>query len=379
MSENLAATDTPPNAPITDGQVQAPVGKRRRAIADVRWSAYSGILIFAVVIVVFSIWVPSVFLTTSNWQSIAQSQAITAILAMGLLFPLSAGVFDLSAAQCLGLTGLVCSWLMTSGPKVAFPVAIGLALAVGLLVGLLNGFLVAIVGLDSFIATLGTTSLLLAGGELVANGKYFGSFPSGFNSLTSGKLIGVPIVAVYVVILGLIFWYLLEHTPLGRRINATGANRDAARLAGIRTKRLIFCSLVASSLVAAIAGVLYASTIGTTNQNDGPPYLLPAFTAAFLGATQIKPGVFNVWGTFIAVYLLGTGVDGLQLVGGKLWITDVFNGAALIIAVSSALIGDRLRGGNVVSRLFKRRPTPPATMESPTSLGAEATPGAITP
>lgn len=330
------------------------VRPERRRGAEVQWSAYLGIVIFVLIVTTFSIWIPDLFLTTSNWQSIAQTGAITAILAVGLLIPLSAGAYDLSCAQCLGFTSLVCSWLMIQGPRLSVPVAIAITLLVGLVVGLLNGFLVAFLRLDSFIATLGSTSLLLAGCILIANSEYLGPFPSDFTSLTSGRFLGVPTICLYLAALGLLVWYVLEHTPLGRRIQATGANAEAARLAGLRTRRLIFGSLVASAVVASIAGILYASVIGTTNQNDGPPYLLPAFTAAFLGATQLKPGTFNVGGTVIAVYLLGTGVQGLQLIGGQIWIVTAFNGAALLVAVSSAQISERLRGDQAVSRMLRR-------------------------
>jgi ribose transport system permease protein len=373
MPDTHAATDNPQHTapaasddPLIQNRMSPDSGGKRGR--EVQWSAYLGILIFVVVIVIFSIWIPDRFLTASNWQSIAQTGAITAILALGLLVPLSAGVYDLSCAQCLGFTALVCSWLMTQGPHLSVPLAIVVTLIVGLFVGLFNGFLVAIVGLDSFIATLGTTSLLLAGCVYIANGQYLGPFSSSFASLTSGKILGIPTICLYLLVLALLVWYLLEHTPLGRRVQATGANADAARLAGLRTRRLIFWSMVVCAVVASMAGILYASVIGTTNQNDGPPYLLPAFTAAFLGATFLKPGIFNVWGTVIAVYLLGTGVQGLQLVGGQIWIVTAFNGAALLIAVSSAVISERFRGEHAVSRML-RRLSPAHGRDAPTSAG----------
>lgn len=372
-SETLQVIAQPTgDAPPSPEELVSTESGVRRRWGDVRWSAYLAIAIFILVIVVFSLWIPDLFLTASNWRSIATTGAITAILALGLLVPLSAGVYDLSAAQALGFTGLLCSWFMTKGPHLSIPLAILATLVCGLIVGLFNAFLVAFLRLDSFIATLGTTSLLLAGSVFLANGQYLGPFSSGFTSLTAGRFLGVPKICIYLLILALIVWYLLEHTPLGRRVQATGANVDAARLAGLRTRRLIFWSMAASSVVASIAGILYASTIGTTGQNDGSPYLLPAFTAAFLGATILKPGIFNAWGTVIAVYLLATGIQGLQLIGGQLWITNLFNGAALLIAVSSALISDRLRGGHAAARLLKRS----LRAHTTTAPSAEASPAA---
>jgi ribose transport system permease protein len=99
---------------------------------------------------------------------------------------------------------------------------------------------------------------------------------------------------------------------------------------------------VTSSLLASCAGVLLASKLSTATPDLGPAYLLPAFAAAFLGTTQIKPGKFNVLGTLLAIFLLATGVKGLQLAGAADWVTDLFNGLALIIAVGLSLWGARL-------------------------------------
>lgn len=373
---SIADSEAGPSRPEASASAGRDASKGAR---EIQWSAYLGIVIFGLIILLFALWIPDLFLTTSTLQSILTTGAITAIVALGLLIPLSAGAFDLSVAQNLGLSGLFCSWLMTKH-GVSVPLAILLTLLLGLAVGLFNAFLVAIVRLDSFIATLGTTSLLLAAAVGISQGQYLGPFDSSFTSLTDGKVLGVPTICVYVLVLALVLWYLLEHTPLGRQIQATGANVEAARLAGLRTRRLIFWSMVASAFVASIAGVLYASTIGTTNQNDGPPYLLPAFTAAFLGATMLKPGMFNVWGTLIAVYLLGTGVQGLQLAGGQVWVTYLFNGAALLLAVSSAVITDRLRGSHAVARLLGRRSrelnqtAPSADASTTASLAGDSAP-----
>ena len=166
--------------------------------------------------------------------------------------------------------------------------------------------------------------------------------------------------------LALIAWYLLEHAPFGRRLQATGAGPEAARLAGINTDRMVFAGLVASSLAATIGGILITSQIGSVSPTIGSGYLLPVFAAVFLGTTQIKVGRFNVWGTIVAIYLLATGVKGLQLGGGEGWITDAFNGAALLLAVSLAVLGQRRQGGSRILRgrgLIRRRANRPAATE----------------
>ena len=137
--------------------------------------------------------------------------------------------------------------------------------------------------------------------------------------------------------LAIVVWYVLECTPVGRRIYATGGNIEAARLAGIRTPLVIVAALAACGAIAATSGVLVSSQLGVGDPTIGPPYLLPAFSAAFLGSTQFRDGRFNVWGTVVAVYVLASGVKGLQLAGAPVWIPDLFNGLALLLAVGPEL------------------------------------------
>jgi ribose transport system permease protein len=320
-----------------------------RLIAGAQLNKFSGLLILAAIIVIFGILLPETFLTMANARSILATQAIVAFLAIGLLFPLAAGAFDLSAAQNVGFSAVLCGVLLTNY-DLPVPLAILITLVGGVVIGAFNGFLVAGVGMDSFIATLGSTSLLLAATQILAGGEFIGPFGDSFLGLTDRKILSLPIIIGYVAVLALIAWYVLEHSPLGRRIYATGANPEAAHLSGVPTKRLIFCTLITSAVVASAAGVLLGSTLGSVSETIGPEYLLPAFAAAFLGTTQLKPGRFNVGGTLIAILLLGTGVAGLQLLGAPIWVTALFNGVALIVAVGSVLMLKRIQQRRAVRR-----------------------------
>ena len=313
-------------------------------LGHLQFSRFSGAYFFAVIFLIFAVWVPDTFLTSVTWKAILLSQALTGILALAVLTPLATGMFDLSIAQTMGFSAVVFGFVSTHGPHLGLVPAIVVTLAVGACVGAFNGFLAGILGLDSLIATLGTTSLLTGLSAVIAKGAYLGPFSASVTGLTSGSVLGVPIIAVYLLILAVIVWYALEHTPMGRRAYATGANPDAARLSGVRIRRFRFWSLVSGSTIAAAAGVLLASSLNSVSQSAGPEYLLPAFSAAFLGTTQIKPGRFNVWGTVVAIILLGTGIQGLQLAGADIWITNIFFGAALILAISTSLIVQRTRG-----------------------------------
>ncbi len=218
-----------------------------------------------------------------------------------------------------------------------YALGILVALAFGLLVGLANGFIVNVLNVDSFIGTLGMSSILLAGTSWVTGGfQVANGISPHFTAIGQRQLLGLPLPIYYMVVLALILWWLLEYTPVGRYLYSIGGNPQAAKLAGIRVARIKTGAFLASGLVAAFSGVILAAELGSSGPDVGAPYLLPAFSAVFLGATQILPGRVNVLGTLIAIFLLATGVKGLQLAGAPGYVNDLFNGAALIIAVALA-------------------------------------------
>ncbi|MGF6889347.1 ribose transport system permease protein [Nocardia sp. GAS34] len=301
---------------------------------------YGGLLLLVTFIAFFSLRLPSVFLTLATFNSIVGDQSVTMILALGVLVTLAVGQFDLSAAQNLGMCAVLCSSLMVH-QHMSPALAVLLTLLAGVLVGLVNAVFVAMIGINSLIATLGMSSVLLAITELVSNFQFIGPVPNGFQNVANHQVLGVPVIAVYALILALLVWYVLEHTPAGRRAYAVGANPDASRLAGVRTSRYVFGSFVVTGAFAAVAGVLVTAKIGNVAPTLGPAYMLPCFAACFLGTTQIKVGRFNVGGAVIALLLLATGVKGLQLMGNQLWVTDLFNGLALLVAVSAAVLSSK--------------------------------------
>ncbi len=318
-------------SPLGGGDSDAPTKRKLNFGLD----RFSGLYVWAVVIVVFSIWVPDTFLKVSEFRLIAGNQAITAMLAMGLILPIAAGVFDLSSAAIMGFVVTVCIWCQVHHWNLLF--ACVAAIVVGLLIGVINGFIVVNLRVNSFIGTLGMSSILGAAAYWVTNGQQVvdGISPD-FLKFGTWQPLGIPISFYLMIILAIVLYITVEYTPVGRYFFAVGGNPQAARLAGVRVNRIIFSSLVASAGVASVAGVILAANLGSSSTGIGPPYLLPAFSAVYLGATQIKAGRVNVLGTLVAIYLLATGVTGLQLAGAPAYVPDLFNGVALIIAVAMA-------------------------------------------
>ncbi|MEA2252975.1 MAG: ribose transport system permease protein [Solirubrobacteraceae bacterium] len=304
-------------------------------------SRVSAIYTWIVIVIVFSVWIPNTFLTELTWKNIAASQAITAMVTLGLLFPLAAGVYDLAVGQTLGFAAVLSAYLVNHGFDTASAIAV--TLAAGLCVGAINGALIVGVRINSFIATLGVSSVLLAVVGAMSNNVQITGLPASFQDMAGAQPLGIPIPVIYLAVLAVLAWYALEHSPLGRYLFAIGGAEEAARLAGVPTRRLVVVALLISSVTAAFAGIVLTGKLTAGDPAAGPGYLLPAYAAAFLGATQFTPGRFNVIGALTATYLLATGVAGLQLTGAKFWVTDLFNGLVLIIALALPTIQGRMR------------------------------------
>ena len=299
----------------------------------------SGVYMGVVIIVFFSFWLPNIFLTSTTFQNILSGQAVTGIAAVGLLFALAAGAYDLSIGYTMSVVGISTGMLFNSGMNWELAVLIGLAIAAA--IGVVNGAIVELLGIDSFIATLATGALLQAVALGLSGARQVTGFPKGFLKLSTASYFGVPFDFALLIALSVVAWYILVHTSFGRRLYAIGYGREAARLAGVKVRTSSFWAFVLTGLYAGVAGIVLSGRIGVASPDIGASYLIPIFAAALLGATQIHPGRPNVWGTLIATYLLATGTAGLQLAGGKTWVANVFNGVALIFAVGLAVLQRR--------------------------------------
>jgi ribose transport system permease protein len=323
---------------------------------------FSGLYLGAIFIAIFGIWRPDPFLTAGTLHSVAASYAVSAMLALAVVVPMASGSFDVSVAATANLATMVVVVLQVSAGWGMWP-AIAATLAMGVLIGVVNGFVIVVLKVNSFIATLASATIIGAFQEIVVGDAL--PPPVTTNSwlaLTATSVGGFDVIVLYVLGAGALIYWLLDHTPPGRYLYAMGGNLETARLAGVRVDRWQWFCFIISGVVAAIAGILFASYNGPSS-TYGAGLLLPAFAAAFLGTTQVKPGFPNVWGTLIAVYVLAIGVTGMQLVTGQQWLNDMFNGVALIVAVAFA--GWRQRSVST-HRMARRRPQQsPREMLSP--------------
>jgi ribose transport system permease protein len=307
---------------------------------------YAAVLVMIALGVFWSVQLPNTFFTVNNFQIIAGQQAVAGILTLGLLATLIAGDYDLSVGANVAVAACLAIGLQSS-QGLSWPLAMVLAILAGGFIGLVNAALVVGLNMNSLIATLGVQSVL--GGVTLYYTKgsivYAPDLSSSFKDFGTWTFGGTPGPVLYLAAFAIGMWVFLSRTSLGRFIYVVGSNREAARLSGINTARIRTIAFVITGLFAGFAGVLLAAMSSAGNPNVAATYLLPAFAAAFLGATTIFPGKFNVPGTIVAVFLVAIGVTGLQLSGAPSYAAPIFNGGVLIVAVGIAAVLQKRRGG----------------------------------
>jgi len=310
---------------------------------------YGLVLLTAFLIILFSILLPDTFPTMLNLRAILSDKSIIAVLSLAAMVPMAAGRIDLTVGYGIVLWHILAISLQTLF-GVPWPLAIVIVLTLGACVGFLNGLLVEVAKIDSFIATLGTGTILYALALWHTGGRQMvGVLPEGFLAVNGTFILGLPITAYYIFVITIVMWLVLEYTPVGRYLYAIGANPRAAELNGIPTRKFVVGAFVTSGLMTALAGVVLASKLRIGQASVGLEFLLPALVGAFLGSTTIKPGRVNVWGTIVGVAILAVGISGIQQFGGSFWVEPMFNGVTLLVAIGIAGYAQRRKSAAKLS------------------------------
>jgi ribose transport system permease protein len=306
-------------------------------------SRYLLLGLLVAVFVGFSIGVSDSFFTTDNYRSIINDQIVVVFLAIAVTIPLIVGEFDVSVGYVLGLSQALAIGLLVRH-DLPIPVVILIVLAIAAGVGVVNGVLVVYLKMHSFITTLATGSILTGVVYWYTQGQVlFEDVPEAYPKIARNEVFGIPLPVIYGVVLTAVSALFLTYWPTGRRMYSTGGNRSAAALSGIRVNRIILGSFIISAVLSGAAGIVISSQFASASPGLGPQFLLPAFAAAFLGATAFTPGRFNVLGAVVGVYVLAAPISGLQQLGVPSWFEYVFYGGALIVAVGLSGEARRLR------------------------------------
>lgn len=293
-------------------------------------------------IVIFGILMPDSFLSWRSFSTLFGSQAVLVVLTLAIIIPLTSGDFDLSGASTLTMS---CMLIAVLNVKLGWPIVpvLAVALASGVIIGAVNALFVLYFRIHSLIVTLGVGTFVNGLILWVSNSQTISGVSMGLVEwVIINRFLGIPLAFFYALVLAAVIWYALEYTIPGRKLLFVGRGREVSRLNGINVDRVRVTSFVLSGLISAFAGVLYAGMTGSADPLSGLNLLLPAFAAAFLGATTISPGRFNAFGAVISVYFLVTGITGLTMLGADAYVQNLFYGGALVIAVSlSQLVRNR--------------------------------------
>lgn len=329
---------------ITADEAAAPTSRpRKRALDYLEALALPACLLLAGLFFAIYPATSDTFLTAANLRVLVGGQAVVAIVALALLIPLCANEWDLSVGATAALGAVFAAAAMSDGGLLQ-GVVIGVGL--GALVGLANAIIVTRFNVNAVITTLGMMTIVGGVVSLKSGGRPMSvDIPEVLVSIGSQTWFGVPRIGIVVALIALVAHYLLEHTPYGRYLYALGANKEAARLLGLRVKSLTASAFVIAGVLAAVAGLLAVARSGGANPRLGDQLLLPAFAAAFLSAASIKAGRPNVGGLLVAVYFLAVINNGLSLAGAPPYVSSFVNGGALIIGVGLvSYLGRKRRG-----------------------------------
>ncbi|SDO62713.1 ribose transport system permease protein [Lutimaribacter pacificus] len=304
------------------------------------------VIVWVAFIALFGALRPDTFLTWSNFSTIFGSEAVLVIVTLGLMIPLTAGDFDLSIAQTLTLVSMATA-ILDARMDLPLALVLPLGLAIGAFIGLINGAITLYFRVHSLIVTLGVGTFLHGITLWIGNSQTIsGVSPVLMEWVIIQRVMGIPVAFYYAIALAFLIWYMLSYTAFGQHLLFTGRGREVGRLTGVAVGKVRLTAFVLSGVLGAFAGILYTGTTGSANPSSGTFLLLPAFAAAFLGATCIRPGRFNPWGSVIAVYFLVTGINGLSVLGFRTFVQDLFYGGALVLAVMvSQLVSGRKERG----------------------------------
>lgn len=300
--------------------------------------SYGTIIALALIIAVFSVLSPASFFTVNNFINISRQISLLVIISIGATLVMSINEFDLSVGSMASLGGVMAALMAVAG--VPMPLCFILPVLISLVIGWINGWIVARFRVLSFITTLGMSTVLsgliywLTGGATV-----FQNIPKSFAWLGTFKLGSIPLLSVLMVLFVVVFWFVMRHTVLGRKMYAIGGGEETAKIAGIDVRRYKNIAFALCAVLACITGMLIASRVGSANTTAGDGYFLKAYAAVFIGCTVSSKGVPNIVGTLIGAAILGILANGLTMLQMPSYMQDIITGGIIIFAVIMQKLG----------------------------------------
>lgn len=300
--------------------------------------SYGTILALAAIILAFSLIKPDKFCTLTNFINITRQISLLVMISLGTTIVMSVNEFDLSVGSMASLGGIMAAIMAVNGLPMAL--CFTLPIAVSFLIGLLNGWIVARFKVLSFITTLGMSTVLsgviyrLSGGATIFDG-----IPKSFSAIGTAKLGRIPLLSLMMLAFVAVFWFLLEHTTLGRKFYAIGGGEETAKIAGIRVQKYKTVAFALCAVMACVTGMLIASRVGSANTTAGEGYFLQSYAAVFIGCTVSRKGIPNAGGTFVGAAILGVLANGLTILQMPSYMQNIITGGIIILAVIAQKAG----------------------------------------
>ena len=312
-----------------------PVRSARQGMAGFEWRRYMIYIGFVVVFLFFSVLLGDRgFVSTVNLLNILRQTATITVIAVGMTYAISAAEIDLSVGSVAGLASVATAMAIAAWGPVQGVLA---GLGVGLVVGTVNGSLVSLLGIPSFLVTLGMLGIAAGTAQWITKSAPVPILSEGFNFIFgSGNFGPVPVVVFWSIGFVAVGALVLARTKFGRQVLATGGNRTAADYTGVNTRRIKFLVMLISSMVASLAGMLYAGRLESGRFQWGAGDELSAIAAVILGGTSLFGGSGTVIGTLVGALLIGVINNGLILAGLDSSQQQVVRGAIIILAVALA-------------------------------------------
>ncbi|MDP2779041.1 ABC transporter permease [Devosia sp.] len=312
---------------------------------------YGTLVGFAAILIFFWVSLPDTFMTARNWLNISQQMSMLIVVASGMTIVMVMGDFDLSVGSMASLAGIVAAILFTFD----YPIwaAVSVALLVGLAGGAVNGLLISFVGILPFVATLATLTMLSGVAFVVSGGKTISgrAIPESFGNFAregialgdwGGVAVSLPNLTIVAIVVVALVWVLLEQTTFGRRLYAIGGNIEAAHLSGVAVRRLKLIAFSLTGGTAALAGIMYASRVASSNPTQGSGLMLNAIAAVFLGSTLSEHGEPRLLYTIVGVLVLGVLDNGLTQLSVDSYVRQILVGGIILLAVSTSSYARRL-------------------------------------
>ncbi len=288
---------------------------------------------FIAIFIIFSITLHDKgFLDPTNLLNIIRQTAMIAVMAIAMTFVLSCGEIDLSVGAVAGLTSVTVAMAIDAGGMIF---GIGIGIATGIAVGVFNGLLTTKIGIPSFLTTLAMMGIAKGVAMWISDTAAVPIIEPSYSWLFGGGSIGIiPVLAIWMLVLGILGHFTLKRTGFGRRVLATGGGEQAARYSGINTNAIKFKVLVLSSCAAALAGMLYAGRLQSGRFQLGEGDELSVIAAAVLGGTSLFGGYGTVIGTIVGALMIGLINNGLILMGLEFSQQLIARGGIIILAVA---------------------------------------------